>query len=89
MESGPGVPGGRYGIVNEVGMVLVFNEALCSAGKDGAIGVIGAISIGAIVIVGIVEMIGVLEGVIEMLLIIIGEVIGVACIILMFASFKI
>jgi len=89
VESGPGVPGGRYGTVNELGTVVEANEALCPAGDAGAIGVIGAISIGAIVIVGIVEMMGVLEGVVEMLLIIIGKVIGVACIVLMFASFKI
>ena len=39
--------------------------------------------------VGVVEIVGLLEGVVAMLPIAIGEVIGVACIVLMFDTFKI
>ena len=88
MESGPGVPGGRVGIMNEV-MVAEVNEVLGCAGVDGAIGVIGTIEIGVILMVGVVEMVGVLEGVVTMFPIAIGDVIGVACIVLMFDTFKI
>ena len=88
MESGPGVPGGRVGIVNEV-MVVEVNEVLYSDGEDGAIGVIGTIEIGVILMVGVVKMVGVLEGVVAMLPMAIGDVIGVACIVLMFDTFKI
>ena len=88
MESGPGVPGGRVGIMNEV-MVAEVNEVLGCAGVDGAIGVIGTIEIGVILMVGVVEMVGVLEGVVTMFPIAIGDVIGFACIVLMFDTFKI
>jgi hypothetical protein len=90
MESGPGVPGGMIGIVNE-GMVLEVNEVVvvCWSGNGGAFGVIGTIEIGVILMVGVVEIVGLLEGVVAMLPIAIGEVIGVACIVLMFDTFKI
>ena len=90
MESGPGVPGGMIGSVNE-GMVLEVNEVVvfCWSGNGGTFGVIGTIEIGVILMVGVVEIVGLLEGVVAMLPIAIGEVIGVACIVLMFDTFKI
>jgi hypothetical protein len=89
MESGPGVPGGMIGIVKE-GVVLEVNEVVvCWSDNDGAFGVIGTIEIGVILMVGVVEIVGLLEGVVAMLPIAIGEVIGVACIVLMFDTFKI
>ena len=87
MESGPGVPGGMMGIVNE-GMVLEVNEVVVYwSGNEGAFGVIGRIEIGVILMVGVVEIVGVLEGVVAMFPITIGDVIGVACIVLMFDTF--
>ena len=88
MESGPGVPGGMIGIVNE-GMVVEVNEVVvaCWSGNEGTFGVIGTIEIGVTLMDGVVEMVGVLEGVVAMLPITIGDVIGVACIVLMFDTF--
>ena len=78
------------GIVNE-GMVLEVNEVVvvCWSANGGTFGVIGTIEIGVILMVGVVEIVGLLEGVVAMLPIAIGEVIGVACIVLMFDTFKI
>ena len=90
MESGPGVPGGMIGMICNVGMVLEVKEVVvCWSGKEGVFGVIGTIEIGVILMVGVVEIVGLLEGVVAMLPIAIGEVIGVACIVLMFDTFKI
>jgi len=89
MESGPGVPGGMIGVIENGDMVVEVIVVLYSDGDDGAIGVIGTIEIGVILMVGVVEMVGVLEGVVTMFPIAIGDVIGVACIVLMFDTFKI
>jgi hypothetical protein len=54
MESGPGVPGGMIGIVNE-GMVLEVKEVVvCWSVNEGAFGVIGTIEIGETLMVGVV-----------------------------------
>ncbi len=94
MEMGGGVPGGMVGVNDNVDMEVEVIEVFDSEGVAGAIGVICVIGVIGVIImisIGLVSEIGINE--VEMVLgvvvvmVLIGDVIGVDCIILMFDTF--